>query len=436
MFTAYDYIMVPIQIVILLFSFYYLVISFFGFYQRKENKITLPEKTFAIIVAAHNEEQVIGPLIENLQMLNYPRDFYDIHVIADNCTDKTAQISREHGTLVHERYNSIEKGKGYAMEWMFERLFNMDKKYDAVVVFDADNLVHPQFLVEMNNRLCKGEKIIQGYLDCKNPDDTWISATFAICFWVVDHIWHLAKYNLGLSSVLGGTGMCISVDILKKHGWGATCLTEDMEFTMKALLHGQPTTWAHDAIVYDEKPLTFKQAWDQRKRWAQGHFDVAARYIPQLFSASIKQRNLKILDGIVHLLQPHFLILSVFFLLCNLINNYYYFYTNVFNYYLPIEVLSIICIWQYAIPLFILAKVRASAKTWCYFLLYPVFVYSWIPITILGFKDRNKHEWSHTVHTRSLTYQDIVQKDLLGDNLLEEDLATAKHILLGKKAIK
>lgn len=107
-----------------------------------------------------------------------------------------------------------EKGKGFAMDWMFQRLFEMERQYDAVCVFDADNLVHPDFLREMNSRLCKGERLIQGYLDSKNPNDTWISGVFSISFWVVNHVWHLAKYNIGLSSCLGGTGMCISTDIL------------------------------------------------------------------------------------------------------------------------------------------------------------------------------------------------------------------------------
>ena len=88
----------------------------------------------------------------------------------------------------------------------------------------------------MNNHLCKGEQVIQGYMDAKNPTDTWVAGTFAIAFWLINHMWHLAKYNIGLSTALGGTGMCISTDILRRYGWGATCLTEDMEFTMKAIL--------------------------------------------------------------------------------------------------------------------------------------------------------------------------------------------------------
>ena len=411
MFTIYDYIMVPLQIIILIVASYYLFLSFFGFYNRKEKIIFAPKKYFAVIIAAHNEEQVIGPLIDNLCVLKYPRDLYDIHVIADNCTDTTANIAREHGVFVHERFNNTEKGKGYALEWMLTKLFTFGKQYDAVAIFDADNLVHPNFLQIMNNRMCQGQKIVQGYLDCKNPDDTWVSATFSICFWIVDHIWHLAKYNIGLSSVLGGTGMCISVDILKEHGWGATCLTEDMEFTMKALLQGVPTYWAHNAIVYDEKPLTFKQSWNQRKRWAQGHFDVAGRYIPKLFKQGIKEKNIQMFDGIIHLLQPYILLLSIVFLVLNVLNIFYPFYTNIYRTFVPIELWGIIAIWQYMVPLLVLWKVRASLKTWLYLFMYPVFVYSWVPITVLGFIDRNKTEWSHTVHTRGMSHCQISMND-------------------------
>ena len=423
----FDYIMIPLQLIIVFFTVYYFVIAFFCIWRKKENKIMTPKSTFAIIVAAHNEEQVIRHLIENLQVLKYTRELYDIFVVADNCTDSTAKIARSAGAIVHERFNLEERGKGYAMEWMFSKLFKLQRNYDGVVVFDADNLVHENFLLEMNNRLCKGEKVIQGYLDAKNPDDTWISGTFAISFWVVNHIWHLAKYNIGLSSVLGGTGMCISTEVLRKFGWGATCLTEDMEFTMKVLLKGIPTTWAHDAIVYDEKPLTFAQAWKQRKRWAQGHFDIAGRYIPSMIIEGIKQRDIRILDGVFHLLQPYFLIVSTLFVLSSYVYTIVPFYTNIINIILPIEVMKAIAIGQYVFPVLILARIGASGKTWLYLLLYPVFVYSWIPITILGFIHRNDHEWSHTVHTRSMSYKDV---------LLAQNNEFSKEDFLTKQAVK
>ena len=99
-------------------------------------------------------------------------------------------------------------------------------------------------------------------------------------------MWHLAKYRIGLSTALGGTGMCIRTSIIKEYGWDCTSLTEDMEFSMKLLTHGIKTTWAHDAIVYDEKVTTMMASCKQRLRWAQGQFDCADRYIPKLFAAS------------------------------------------------------------------------------------------------------------------------------------------------------
>ncbi len=405
-----DIIMIPIQAMIAFFSVYYFVLACFGFWKKTEKKNFQPKHTFAIVVSAHNEESVIGQLVENLHVLRYPKELYDIFIVADNCTDATAKVAREYGAIVHERFDTEKRGKGFAMEWMFGRLFKMKRQYDAIVVFDADNLVHPNFLLEMNNRLQKGETVIQGYMDAKNPTDTWISGTFAIAFWLIDHIWHLAKYNIGLSSVLGGTGMCISTSVLRRFGWGATCLTEDMEFTMKVLLKGIRTTWAHDAIVYDEKPLTFKQAWNQRKRWAQGHFDIAGRYIPSMIKEGIRRRDIRLLDGVLHLVQPHFLLMSTFFVIASYAGAVYPFYTNVLERVLPLEVWTILAFGQYIFPVIILAKIRANWKCWLYLLMYPVFVYSWIPITFLGFLHRHERVWSHTQHTRALSYQDMLMK--------------------------
>lgn len=404
-----DILMIPLQGFIFLFTIYYFVIGFCGLWRRHEDKIFTPAKTFALIVAAHNEHAVIAQLIDNLRELKYPRELYDIFVIADNCSDDTAEIARNHGAIVHERFSEEGRGKGFAMEWMFDRLFKMERQYDAVAVFDADNLVHPNFLLEMNNRLLKGDKVIQGYLDAKNPYDTWVSGTFAIAFWVIDHVWHLAKTNIGLSSVLGGTGMVITTDVLKKNGWGATCLTEDMEFTMKSLCDGIKTTWAHDAIVWDEKPLTFKASWNQRKRWAQGQFDVAHRYIPRMLREGIRRRDIRILDGCLHLIQPHFMIISTLFIVLSYVQMGLgrQFFTNIYT-FLPAELFTIITLGQYLLPVIILLKLNVKPKAWLYLLLYPVFIYSWIPIIFLGFIHRNEHEWSHTQHTRAIGFDDFV----------------------------
>ena len=293
------------------------------------------------------------------------------------------------------------------MGWMFDKVFAMERKYDAFVIFDADNLVHPHFLYEMNRHLEKGEPVIQGYLNAKNPTDTWVAGTFAIAFWMVNHMWHLAKYNLGLSTALGGTGMCIRTDIIRDYGWSCNSLTEDMEFSLKLLIHGVKTTWAHNAIVYDEKPLTFMQSWNQRKRWAQGHFDTGERYIPKLFVQGIKKGKWTILDGIVQITQPYFLLLSAFYIIMTYINGIVPLYTNIIYQILPVQVWQIIGIGQYLFPLIVLAQIKVPPKVWIYYLLYPLFIYSWVPVTFLGYLNRHDKVWSHTQHTRGVELGEV-----------------------------
>lgn len=426
--SYFDFIMIPLQLLLIFFTIYYFTIAWFGLFgKKKEVKIYDESKTFALIVCAHNEQKVIAQLVDNLRRLHYNKSLYDIFVVADNCNDATAKIAREAGAKVYERFSTTGKGKGFAMEWMFNKLFQMERQYDAVCVFDADNLVHLDFLREMNSRLCHGERLIQGYLDSKNPTDTWVSGVFSISFWIVNHIWHLAKYNIGLSCCLGGTGMCIDTKILRRYGWGATCLTEDLEFTMKAMLEDIPTTWAHDAIIYDEKPLTFKAAWNQRKRWAQGRFDVSSRYLGPMLKKAFREHNLKVLDCTVNLIQPYFLMLSTFFVFCSYVYTFEPFFTNILYKVLPWEVWTVIGVGQYIFPVTVLWKIRASFKSWLYLLFYPIFIYSWVPITALGWWHRHEHEWNHTVHTRGISFDEVV----IPENAVEEG---PKQVVLLKKS--
>ena len=417
MYTYFDIIMIPVQLLIMFFTIYYFGLSWFGLFgKKKEVKIYEERKTFAMVICAHNEERVIGHLVENLRRLNYTDALYDIFVVADNCEDRTAAVAREAGALVHERFSETGRGKGYAMDWMFNRLFQMERQYDAVCVFDADNLVHPDFLKEMNSRLCNGERLIQGYLDAKNPNDSWVAGVFSISFWIVNHVYNLAKYNIGLSCCLGGTGMCIDTQILKRYGWGATCLTEDTEFTMKAIMEGIPTTWAHDAIIYDEKPLTFKASWNQRMRWSQGHFDVANRYFLPMLKKACRTGDIRIWDCIITLVQPYILLLSTFFVICGTIYPFYPFYTNIFYKLIPVEIWNIIGYGQYLFPMTVFLKIHASLKSWFYLLFYPIFLYSGIPITALGWWHRNDRVWNHTIHTRGIAFDDvIVPEDAVND---------------------
>ena len=403
-------IMLPVQLLIIFFTFYYFVLFSFGLYRKRETEARPPEKTFAVIVAAHNEETVIGPLVENLTLLAYPREYYDIFVVADNCTDKTALIAQKAGAAVYRRLNMEHRGKGYALEWMFHRLFELERQYDAVVVFDADNLVKENFLMEMNSKLCQGHEIVQGYIDSKNPFDTWVTNTFSISFWVTNRLLQLARHNTGcLSNILGGTGMCITSDVLRKFGWGATSLTEDLEFTMKALHNGIKTAWAHEAVVFDEKPLTFKQAWNQRKRWVKGQVDVAGRYFFPLLIKGVKERRIMYFDAAAHLFQPALVMTAAFFMIVNCISIFLGDHIQVFTLIIPWMSWLILAAIQTIYPIIALALDRIPGRAYAGLLLFPVFIYSWIPIVFLGFLNRKDKQWSHTKHTRSINYPGVFE---------------------------
>lgn len=449
------------QISVFALTCYYLVLGLLGLFRKNEKKNYTPKNKFALLIAAHNEEVVIGNLIESMLKLDYPRDMYDIFVIADNCTDNTAKISAEYGVNVCERFNEEKRGKGYALEWMFAKLFKMDKQYDAIAIFDADNLVHKDFLKEINSKLEEGYKVVQGYIDSKNPNDSWIATAYSIAFWTQNRMFQLARANVGLSNQIGGTGFAIETQTLKELGWGATCLTEDLEFTCKLVLNGEKVGWAHDAIIYDEKPLKLGQSWTQRKRWMQGFTDVASRYFFKLVKKSIKERKFYIFDCALYVLQPFItLMLGVSAVLTLLQANTP---LNIFiiNYLFNDVGFKVFAIIQFLITPLILAIEKKTSKgffammvlystnvfiipilvstinnpkitwsigigynilflllTWILlgkknlvlffrFLLYGLYTLTWIPITIQGILNKNNKEWSHTKHVRKIEICDV-----------------------------
>lgn len=399
------------QILIFVIGCYFFSISIFGWIKKKEDaSLNYPPKTkFALVVAAHNEEIVIAHIVDSLFRQNYPRELYDVFVIADNCSDKTAEIAEEHGARVFVRENKDERGKGYALEWMFNKIYNMEENYDAIAVFDADNLVSSNFLYEMNIQLSKDYKVVQGYIDSKNPFDSWITCSYSIAFWLSNRIFQLPRYNLGLSCSLCGTGFCVDLDVLKKIGWGATCLTEDLEFTMKLALNNIKIGWAHNAVVYDEKPITLIQSWKQRTRWMQGHADCASRFLIPLFKKAFKEASLISFDCALYLFQPlRFILLGLATIMMWIQTIYpespffnlrYVFPTVVWQVYVILQSL-------YG-PSIIIAEKKFSLKVIFGFLLYPIYCLTWVPITIQGFLSKNNKNWHHTLHTREISIKDL-----------------------------
>jgi len=395
-----------VQVIMFVLGCYFFSISIFSWVKKKEDSKVLnrPQKKFALLVAAHNEELVIGHSVFSLKKQNYPKDLYQIYVIADNCTDRTAEIARTSGAKVLSRENELLRGKGYALQWAFDKIFEGEEQFDAVAVFDADNLVSSNFLIEMNKQLLKGYKAVQGYIDSKNPFDSWITCSYSIAFWLANRLFQLPRYYLGLSCSLCGTGFCVDTSVLKKIGWGASCLTEDLEFTMKLALNDIKVGWANEAIVYDEKPITLKQSWAQRKRWMQGHVDCAGRFLVPLLSKAFKGGDLTAFDSAVYLFQPvRFICMGLITIMLWVKTIYpevpFYHYKSMFS--------SGMWYWFIAFqlvygPFVAWVEKKINAFTLMGFFVYPLYCVTWVPITIQGFLGRKNKNWSHTAHTRAM----------------------------------
>ncbi|WP_066389176.1 glycosyltransferase family 2 protein [Neobacillus mesonae] len=397
---------------------YNTIISVLGLRRQKRLTIKEPASKFAIVVAAHNEEAVIGELVKNLKTLHYPNELYDVYVICDNCTDKTAKVVRENVAVAMERFNDKERGKGYALKWMFDQLWKLEEEgtsYDAVVVLDADNLVNQDFLSFMNTKLLEGYEVLQGYLDSKNPKDTLITKSYAISYWSNNRMRQLSRQNLGLSAQLGGTGFVVKTNVLKDLGWNATSLTEDVEFTQLYILHkGLPVCWVHEAIVYDEKPLTFIAAWRQKLRWMKGHADCMFRLTGPIMKQAILKRSLLHFDSALYLLSPSRIALNlvVWMFACLSFFNLRPSYSiwniivsnDTFSYFYLFLLLGI-----YGIPfigLILERKYREIHWTIPTYFLNLLF----IPLSILGIVNRHDKVWSHTKHTRSISIDEITKE--------------------------
>ncbi len=402
-----------IDIFLIGYSLYFLLFVFLGLFNKKNKDSNDPKTKFAIIIPAHNEEKVISKLLTNLQSLDYPKNLYDIFVIADNCHDNTAQIAHSYNVNVLKRINHYKKGKGYVLKFALERIgfIGGNSKYEAAVVFDADNLVELNFLKVMNNRILKGEKIIQAYVDAKNPADNWVTATFAMMFWINDRFNLLSRYNVGLSSVLMGTGMCISADTLKKIGWNTSTLTEDLEYSIQALSNGIKTAFARETKIYDEKPLSFRASCRQRLRWGRGQLSVTFKYVPELLYQGFKQKSLAMIDGGFRLFQqPFIMFYSIMTILRLTLPGI--FYSPFFS--ILLENMKIFGLFLPFIPFLLPSSVylldKLSFKSFKYVIFFPIFMYSWAIILYWALLTINEKSWLPTSHSRNLSKQSLLEE--------------------------
>ncbi|MBD9009026.1 MAG: glycosyltransferase [Clostridiales bacterium] len=270
------------------YQFFYI---FVGLLKKPKKFSAKKQHRFAVVVSARNESSVIGNLISSIRNQNYPQELVDIFIIADNCTDNTAEIARSAGAIVYERFNKEQVGKGYALDWMFNIIESeyADRNYEGYIIFDADNVLDPNYIAEMNKVFDNGYRIITSYRNSKNYDTNWITAGYSLWFLREAKYLNNARMQLGTSCAISGTGFLVSADVIRENnGWIHHLLTEDIEFTTDSIIHGEKIGYCADAILYDEQPTKFSQSYTQRLRWAKGFYQVFRNYGAKLVKGVFK----------------------------------------------------------------------------------------------------------------------------------------------------
>lgn len=395
------------------FMLYQFAIALFGLRKPARPQPTSHKKhRFAIVVSARNEQSVIGYLIDSLMAQDYPKELFDVIVIADNCTDNTAQVSREHGAIVYERFNTALVGKGFALNWLFQQLLEKDPDYyDAICVFDADNVVDTHYLTQMNMQLCAGAQLAQGYRDSKNPTDTAVSGCYSLYWWTLTRFFHVARNNMGLSAMVSGTGFMFRTDIIREtNGWHTSSLCEDCEFSLQNIAAGRKVVLAYDAVFYDEQPVSFSQSVRQRHRWSAGNLQCIRYCFADLFKSLVQKGNWNALDGLLFL----FFIPSVSVGVLGMLVNALIYSTDfaAFLHVIPLLILGGIVLWLavmgQAILVLWMGK-KPIKPMWKAILYYPIFLLSWMAINFVGLYYQSK-VWKPIDHTKEMGIEQIKQR--------------------------
>ena len=259
---------------------------------KKRRPAALPASPhrYAVLIAARNEENVIAGLLDSLAAQTYDMSLVTVFVAADNCTDSTAAIARAHGAVVYERFNQLNVGKGYALDFLLQHIgADYPADFDGYFVFDADNILAPDYIERINEMFSNGHEIVTSYRNSKNFGGNWISAGYALWFLRESRYLNGARTRLGSSAAVGGTGFLFSQRILNEsHGWRFYLLTEDIEFSVYHILRGEKIAICESAVLYDEQPTDFRQSCRQRLRWAKGYVQVFLRYGGQLLRGAAR----------------------------------------------------------------------------------------------------------------------------------------------------
>lgn len=366
---------------------YTAIMSIFFLLPRKKYPIVPPKTKFAVLIAARNEENVIGKLIKSLQDQDYPKELYDILVIPNNCTDDTEGVARRAGAEIFSCTGPVA-GKGDVLHQVFESLMG---QYDAYCVFDADNIVDARFLSRMNDAIVAGAKVAKSRQCALNPYDNWVSGGYDLYFQSINLLHSRARAPFPLSAKLVGTGFMVTDSLIRElGGWNTVTLTEDIEFACQCAIAGHRVHYVQEALTYDEEPLSFYISMRQRRRWSAGVQSVANRYTGRLLWKRPCWLRWDLASHINMIYAQLLALVPVAYgLLCMTLPQV--------AVSLGTSLLSFIA-GSMVMGLFLcLTAKRSLRKQWKAILLYPIFLASWYPLHIWALVSKPK-TWKPIAH--------------------------------------
>lgn len=406
-----SFVMMIFMTLLFLYQGFYLYIPLF---KRLRNPSPSKSLRYAVLIAARNEEMVLPHLLDSIRAQDYPTDLIDMYVVADNCTDHTAQVAEAHGATVFKRFNKQLIGKGYALNYLLKQIRNHVgwDKYDAFLIFDADNLLEPDYFSNINTLPSAGYQAFCGFRNTKNFGTNWLTSGYGL--WYLHESSHMNRSRaiLGTGCHVNGTGFGFSRQLLEKMGgWNFFTLTEDIEFNNYCATNGIKIGYCYDAVLYDEQPLTFAQSWKQRTRWAKGGMQVSFKYVSsvlrglgrkgwqgytcfELFTLSFWGFGLGALTAVLTFITTAlsvppitFLILMGFASMCG---------------YLAMAFMGLLTVafeWN---------RIRAtkSEKIISIFT-FPFFLMTFVPISIYAIF--SKHQWDPIAHTVAISTADLLK---------------------------
>lgn len=396
-----------------IYQYYYIIVVLLKNKNVKSKGKNIMNK-FAVIVSARNESDVIEEFIHTVDLQDYPSDLIDVYVIADNCSDDTAQKARIAGAHVYERFDNKKVGKGYALDFLFKILRSKKTKYDGYFIFDADNLLSRNYISEMNKVFNRKYKIVTSYRNSKNYDSNWISAGYSLWFLRESKYLNYARMLLNNSCAVSGTGFLISSEIIdKNNGWKYHLLTEDIEFTIDSIINGEKIGYCNSACFYDEQPTSFKDSWNQRMRWSKGFYQVFFKYGYNLFKSIFKNKDFSCYDMFMTI-SPMMLISIVMILfnssifLYSLISNDFQTSKLAIGYVLSYFLNTYLMMYLLGLLTTITEWNRIQCKGYkkiFYTFTFPIFMFTYMPISICSIL--KKVEWKQIKHNINKSIEDM-----------------------------